>query len=70
MAVLPEVTAVLLHHSALDTWTDRNFVSRGKRGYSGSAVSYCSTVKSSNFDLSSRLYHNKNSVPSSIYRNL
>jgi hypothetical protein len=27
MAVLPAVTAVLLHQSAMDTWTDRNFVS-------------------------------------------
>ena len=24
MAVLPAVTAVLLHHSAMDTWTDSN----------------------------------------------
>ena len=24
MAVLPAVTAVLLHHSALDTWTEGN----------------------------------------------
>jgi len=29
MAVLPAVTAVLLYHSALDTWTDCNFVSTG-----------------------------------------
>ena len=29
MAVLPEVTAVLLHHSALDVWTDCNVVSTG-----------------------------------------
>jgi len=29
MAVLPAVTAVLLHHSAIDIWTDCNVVSRG-----------------------------------------
>jgi len=29
MAVLPAVTAVLLHHSAMDTWTDSNDVSTG-----------------------------------------
>ena len=29
MAVLPVVTAVLLHHSAMDTWTDCNDVSTG-----------------------------------------
>ena len=29
MAVLPTVTAVLLHHSAIDTWTDCNIVSKG-----------------------------------------
>jgi len=29
MAVLPAVTAVLLHHSAMDTWTDRSIVSTG-----------------------------------------
>ena len=29
MAVLPAVTAVLLHHSAMDTWTDFNVVSTG-----------------------------------------
>ena len=27
--VLPAVTAVLLHHSAMDTWTDCNVVSTG-----------------------------------------
>ena len=46
MAVLPAVTAVLLHHSAMDTWTDCNVVSRGQRGNGGSACSYCSTVTS------------------------
>jgi len=29
MAVLPAVTAVLLHHSALDKWTEGNVVSTG-----------------------------------------
>jgi len=29
MAVLPAVTAVLLHHSAMDTWTEGNGVSTG-----------------------------------------
>ena len=46
MAVLPSVTAVLLHHSAMDTWTDYNVVSTGYRGNGGSACSYCSTVTS------------------------
>jgi hypothetical protein len=58
MAVLPAVTAVLLHHSAMDTWTDCNVVSTGKRGIGGSACSYSSTVSSFSNDLSSRLYHN------------
>jgi hypothetical protein len=46
MAVLPAVTAVLLHHSAMDIWTEGNVVSTGKRENSGSACSYCSTVTS------------------------
>jgi hypothetical protein len=29
MAVLPAVTAVMLHHSAIDTGTDSNVVSTG-----------------------------------------
>ena len=29
MAVLPGVTAVLLHHSAMDTWTEGNVVNTG-----------------------------------------
>jgi hypothetical protein len=29
MAVLPAVTAVLLHHRAMDIWTDCNVVSTG-----------------------------------------
>ena len=46
MEVETAVTAVLLHHSALDTWTDCNVVSTGKRGNGGSGRSYCSTVTS------------------------
>jgi len=46
MAVLPAVTAGLLHHSAMDTWTDCSVVSTGYRGNGGSACSYCSTVTS------------------------
>ena len=37
MAVLPAVTAVLLHHSAMDTWTEYNVASTGYRGNDGSA---------------------------------
>jgi len=44
MAVLSAVTAVLLHHSALDTWTDYSVVNTGVRGNGGSVCSYCSTV--------------------------
>ena len=29
MSVLPAVTAELLHHSAMDTWTECNIVSTG-----------------------------------------
>jgi len=29
MAFLPAVTAVLLHHSVVDTWTDNSDVSTG-----------------------------------------
>ena len=29
MAVLPAVTAVLLHHSAMGTWTEGNVVTTG-----------------------------------------
>ena len=46
MAVLPEVTAVLLHHSAVDTGTEGNSVSTGQRGNGGSVCSYCSTITS------------------------
>ena len=30
MAVLPAVTAVLLHHSAMDTWTDVMLLVQGR----------------------------------------
>ena len=46
MAVPPAVTALLLHHSAMDTWTECSVVSTGWRGNGGSACSYCSTVTS------------------------
>ena len=58
MAVLTAVTAVLLHHSAMDIWTEGNVVSTGKRGNGGSACSYCSTATSPNNDRSSTIYHN------------
>jgi len=44
MAVLHAVTAVLLHHSAMDMWTDSSVVSTGWTGNGGSACSYYSTV--------------------------
>ena len=37
MAVLPAVTAVLLHHSAMDLSTDFNVVNTGYRVNGGSA---------------------------------
>jgi hypothetical protein len=46
MTVMPAVTALLLHHSAMDIWTECNVVSTGKRGNGGYACSYCSTVTS------------------------
>ena len=46
MAVLTEVNAVLLHHSAMDIRTEGNVDSTGQRGNGGSAYSYCSTVTS------------------------
>jgi len=46
MAFLPAVTAVLLHHSAMDIWTESSIVSTEVRGNGGSACSYCSTVTS------------------------
>ena len=46
MAVLPSVTAVQLHHRAMDTGIGCTFVSTGKRGNGVSACSYCSTVTS------------------------
>jgi hypothetical protein len=49
MAVVPAVTAVLLHHSAMDTWTACSIISTGKRGNGGCACSYCSTVTSQCF---------------------
>jgi hypothetical protein len=39
MSVLPTVTAVLLHYSFMDTWTDYSFVSAGQGENCGSACS-------------------------------
>jgi len=50
MAVLSAVTAVLLHHSAMGTWTDCNVVSTGEKGNCGSDYSHCSTVTSQCYD--------------------
>jgi len=44
MTVPSAVTAVLIHHSAMDVWTDCNVVSTGKRGNGGSVCSYSNTV--------------------------
>ena len=40
MAVLTAATAVLFHHSAMDTWTESNFFSTVYTGNGGSACSY------------------------------
>jgi hypothetical protein len=37
MAILPTVTVVLLHHCAMDIWTDCNVVSTGQRANDCSA---------------------------------
>jgi hypothetical protein len=55
MAVLPAITAVLLHHSVVDTWTDCSVVSTGWRGNGVSACSYCSTVTSQCYGYMDRL---------------
>jgi len=39
MVFLPTVTAILLHHCAMDTWSECNVVSTGYRGNDGSACS-------------------------------
>jgi len=44
MAVMPAVTSVLLHHSAMDTGTYYSVISTEERGIGGYACSYCSTV--------------------------
>jgi len=46
MAALRAVTAVLLHHSAMDIWTECSVVSTGQRENGDSASNYCSTVTS------------------------
>jgi len=49
MAVMPAVTAVLLHQSDVDIGTDSNVVSTGYRVNGGYACSYCSTVTSQSY---------------------
>jgi len=49
MAVSSAVTAVLLHHSAMDIWTACNVVSTRYRGNGGPACSYCSTFTSQRY---------------------
>ena len=46
MAVLPAVTAILLHHRDMDSETDCNIVGTEGRGNGCSACSYGSTVTS------------------------
>jgi len=58
LAFMPSVTAVLLHHSAMDTGPDCNIFSTGKRRIGGSPNSYCNTLTSLNNDLNILLYHN------------
>jgi len=43
IAVMPAVTAVLLHHSAVDKGTESSVVSIGQRGNGGNGCNYCST---------------------------
>jgi len=52
MAFMPAVTAVMLHHCAMDTGTDCSVVFTGKRGNGGYACSYCSTVTSVSYGYS------------------
>jgi len=44
MAIITAVTAVLLHHSAMDTGKKCGVVSTGLRVNGGYGSSYCSTV--------------------------
>jgi len=46
LAVLPAVTAVLLHHNAMEKCIDCNVVTAVQSGNCGSACSYFSTVTS------------------------
>jgi len=46
MTGLPEVTALLLHHIAMDKWNDGCVVITGYRKYGGSALRYCCIVTS------------------------
>jgi hypothetical protein len=44
MVNMPAASAVLLHQSALDIWTDSNVVSTELRKNCGSAYKFCSTA--------------------------
>jgi len=44
MADLTAVTAVLLHQSAMDIWTESRVVSTVQKGNGGSLCSCCNTV--------------------------
>jgi len=46
IAVLPAVTSLLLHHSAMYTGTDYSVVGTGQKGNGGYACTYCNTVTS------------------------
>jgi len=50
MIVLPEITAFLLHQSAMDTGNECNIFITGKRGNGGSLLIYCSIVKSTCYE--------------------
>jgi hypothetical protein len=70
MAFLPAITAVLVLHSGMNTWNRYSDVITVYRGNGVSAWSYCRTVTSLYNEQSSRLYHNKNSLPINIHHNL
>ena len=44
MAVLPGVTALMINHIVMDTWTDGSVVSAGYYGIGDSFFINCSTV--------------------------
>ena len=49
MAVFPAVTALILNHIVMDTWTEHGVVSTGWYGIGVSFCYYCSTVISQCF---------------------